>query len=436
MNQNHYLRGGKDLYTKLHSLQFIVSFCLKIFHKQVLDNGGLKQKERKLSYMIKNRPKIITGKTYKLCWPEILIYKNKHKKNFQGFIMPLAYPQSIILYELCQVTPKNLGPEWSKYSREKIEGIKARLKLCVNIAVAIHSIHSVKKYVLVDFKPENVLITHSGKVSIIDIDSIQIQDPKTQKVLFATRVSTPEFMPPEATKYPLGKSVIPIYWDLFSLGVVFYKILFGLHPYTATPQDTLSNLSQIDQKIKHGLFPHGKKKQLLQVIPRLHDKFSILPVNIKRLFLKCFDSGHMNPSTRPTAEEWGKIFHSELINAEKITSRVPQPIPSYPTPSPTKKLSAKKIDDKKLSSKKSNNKWCFIATVVYGSIEAPQVEILRKFRDIYLTKSLIGRGFIELYYRYSPSLANSLKEHPQIIKILRLIMFDPLVSFIKKKLND
>lgn len=41
---------------------------------------------------------------------------------------------------------------------------------------------------------------------------------------------------------------------------------------------------------------------------------------------------------------------------------------------------------------------CFIATVVYGDVNAPQVEALRNYRDDVMMRSLAGRKMIELYY--------------------------------------
>ena len=45
---------------------------------------------------------------------------------------------------------------------------------------------------------------------------------------------------------------------------------------------------------------------------------------------------------------------------------------------------------------------CYIATMSYGSYNAPQVLILREFRDRFLDKFKAGRAFIAWYYRTSP----------------------------------
>jgi len=41
---------------------------------------------------------------------------------------------------------------------------------------------------------------------------------------------------------------------------------------------------------------------------------------------------------------------------------------------------------------------CFVATVVYGDVHAPQVEVLRRFRDKTLMGSHVGRLLVKLYY--------------------------------------
>ena len=57
---------------------------------------------------------------------------------------------------------------------------------------------------------------------------------------------------------------------------------------------------------------------------------------------------------------------------------------------------------------------CYIATMVYGDYEHPQVLVLRDFRDDFLAHFLLGRAFIRFYYKYSPSWVKAL-EHNKII---------------------
>lgn len=47
---------------------------------------------------------------------------------------------------------------------------------------------------------------------------------------------------------------------------------------------------------------------------------------------------------------------------------------------------------------------CYIATAVYGSYEAPEVRVLRRWRDDSLSSTAWGRSFIRAYYAFSPRL--------------------------------
>lgn len=73
-------------------------------------------------------------------------------------------------------------------------------------------------------------------------------------------------------------------------------------------------------------------------------------------------------------------------------------------------------------------KGCFIATAVYGSPNAIEVEILKAFRDNWLTKYLIGRLFIKLYYIISPPVANLISKHTFLKAIIKSILVMPLIK--------
>lgn len=70
---------------------------------------------------------------------------------------------------------------------------------------------------------------------------------------------------------------------------------------------------------------------------------------------------------------------------------------------------------------------CFIATAAFGSFLEPQVVLLRQFRDSYLMTSRIGQKFVELYYWYSPPLADLIKQSELLKLIVRAALL-PLVA--------
>jgi serine/threonine protein kinase len=300
--------GGEGQVHRIIAPSLYKNYCLKIFHP----NQRHAEREPKLSYMIKHSPSELIGEKYMICWPTELVYD---KKQFVGFIMPLAFEGSISLYDICRPTmKKNLDDKWHKFNLSTSQGVILRLKLCANLAIAIHKIHQMNHYILVDMKPQNILLTDLGTISIIDLDSIQIA--KASKVTYPAHAVTAEYIPPEGHSNQLHPSqdYIPLSWDRFSLAVVFYEILFGLPPFAATYNAKYKDCDTIAEKIKFGLFPHAaKSKKYLESLPSLHNNFQRLPKPLKDLFLQAFVKGHKLPEARPSAEQWGRSLYQEII---------------------------------------------------------------------------------------------------------------------------
>lgn len=65
---------------------------------------------------------------------------------------------------------------------------------------------------------------------------------------------------------------------------------------------------------------------------------------------------------------------------------------------------------------------CYIATAVYGSYDAPEVVVLRRFRDERLQRTALGRGVITAYYALSPALARRLPKHRKLSSQIRRVL--------------
>lgn len=74
---------------------------------------------------------------------------------------------------------------------------------------------------------------------------------------------------------------------------------------------------------------------------------------------------------------------------------------------------------------------CYVATCVYGSYNTSEVWVLRRFRDSYLRKSLLGRMFIKVYYFISPIIIKFFGEN----KLFRKINHKLLNSLVHKLIN-
>lgn len=65
---------------------------------------------------------------------------------------------------------------------------------------------------------------------------------------------------------------------------------------------------------------------------------------------------------------------------------------------------------------------CFVATAAFGSEDAQEVLVFRRFRDQVLSRSRAGRTFIRTYYRIGPLLANQLEGRPVLTRGVRFFL--------------
>lgn len=75
---------------------------------------------------------------------------------------------------------------------------------------------------------------------------------------------------------------------------------------------------------------------------------------------------------------------------------------------------------------------CYVATAVYGGYDAPEVVVLRRFRDERLKHSVLGRTFISIYYALSPSLARRLPRHQRLSVWTRRLL-DSIVGHLQAR---
>ncbi|MGR0482875.1 MAG: CFI-box-CTERM domain-containing protein [Candidatus Electronema sp. V4] len=65
---------------------------------------------------------------------------------------------------------------------------------------------------------------------------------------------------------------------------------------------------------------------------------------------------------------------------------------------------------------------CFVATAAFGSVFHPAVQVLRDFRNQFLSGNAVSRAAVELYYQVSPALADVVSQHSGLRLAVRLLL--------------
>jgi serine/threonine protein kinase len=289
-----FAQGGEgDLYEVFFPQQYS-QYVAKIYKP---DKQTQKRAE-KIRYMIANPPVFEAQNGHEaIIWAKKMVFRGN---TFVGFLMLRA--KGIKLEPLCYLTvPKKYAADWAYFNFDQPRALQFRLKLCLNIAIILHKIHQTGHYALGDLKPENIMVTADGLVSMLDLDSIEIRDGK--QILFAAPVATPEYTPSEHQKSSF-RADNKTNWDKFSLGVIFYRMLCGLHPFTGACHHPFHKLNTVPELIGAGLFANGQSRKYFARVPPPHGYFNRLDKGLQQLFLNCFDAGHKNPDSRPSAGDW------------------------------------------------------------------------------------------------------------------------------------
>jgi Protein kinase domain len=182
------------------------------------------------------------------------------------------------------------------------------LLICERLTTLVSLVHAFRKIVISDLKPQNILIDSQYNLSLIDLDSIQL---RTDEAILRANSVTPAYLPPEywedATEDSYKKKPLALSLDEFSLAVILYRLIFGIHPYSgAAFQDQKAH--SLKGRIINGYFPFGIHQQNC-VEFGLHRDFRRCHYLLKELFQRAFSSGQSSPGERPTAEEWAAFFH-------------------------------------------------------------------------------------------------------------------------------
>lgn len=116
-----------------------------------------------------------------------------------------------------------------KFCEENNLSLIARLKLFNKVCEAVSFAHR-NLTVHRDLKPSNILVTEKGEPKLLDFGIsklLGVEDPKERSLVTDLGAMTPEYASPEQIR---GEAISTA-TDIYSLGVVLYKILTNAHPF-------------------------------------------------------------------------------------------------------------------------------------------------------------------------------------------------------------
>lgn len=291
--------GEGNLYHIISPSKYQRKYVAKIYHPHKLTQ----ERASKIDYLSTYPPSLegVNSRNHSaVVWCKDVLLDNK---KFVGFIMPYTSGEKLEILTTPKI-PRKKRQTWSRFDfKEGKSALTYRLKLGFNLCTAIHQVHRMERYVLVDMKPDNIVIQPNGLVSIVDTDSVEVVEKG--ETLFDAPVATPEYTPPEHYKELGYDPTQQQEWDLFGLGVILYKLFFGIHPFAASTAPPHENLTTLAQKVEKGFFVHDPKHaNSFSIVPPPHKAFYNLNEELQTLFMRCFVDGQEQPSLRPTAEEW------------------------------------------------------------------------------------------------------------------------------------
>jgi eukaryotic-like serine/threonine-protein kinase len=128
-----------------------------------------------------------------------------------------------LVMELIEGTPID------QYCNAQHLTVTERLQLFLQVCSAVQYAHQ-RLVIHRDIKPGNILVTQEGVPKLLDFGIAKILDPLSSSETTVAGPMTPEYASPEQIR----NEPITTATDVYSLGVVLYKLVTGRSPYPAT----------------------------------------------------------------------------------------------------------------------------------------------------------------------------------------------------------
>ena len=176
------------------------------------------------------------------------------------------------------------------------------------LAALVHAVHA-SGYCVGDLRENNVFISDTGEICLIDTDSFQITDPSSTRTWFC-RVGTGEYLPPELLDSSFEKQDI----DRLLLTICTCS------PYIQVPDAGAHPCREEDRWLKMHLLPRTRlsgvilhmKERYLALAPDYAPSYARIPSSVRSLFHEAFVTGHQHPKARPEPVRWARALGQDM----------------------------------------------------------------------------------------------------------------------------
>ena len=113
-----------------------------------------------------------------------------------------------------------------RYCGDQDLSVRQRLELMIEVCDAVQYAHQ-NLVVHRDLKPNNILVTAEGQVKLLDFGVGKILEQTDSDLSTVFHPMTPDYASPEQ----IANQPVSTASDVYSLGILIYKLLTGTHPY-------------------------------------------------------------------------------------------------------------------------------------------------------------------------------------------------------------
>ena len=280
-------RGGE---ATVYKLAVQPALLAKIYHGP--SRAGY---EDKLTWMQANPPDDPTRAQghASIAWPNDLLYNASGQ--LAGYVM-VNVQNAVPL--LLVFNPRSRAKTLPSFNRRYLH------RAARNLAAALGALHA-SNYIVGDLNESNVMVTPSALITLIDVDSFQVQRRVGSKpVLHPCPVGKPEYTPPELQGKTFSQVPRQPEHDRFGLAVLIFQLLMeGNHPFRAQWLGS-GDPPPVEDRIRDGAWPYARRPILPLAPPRGAPALDTLHPDLVRLIRHCFVEGHTDPRARPLPEEW------------------------------------------------------------------------------------------------------------------------------------